>query len=112
MGLFKRQAAAGQSITVIGDGLQRRDFTYVSDVAEANVLAALSDATGIFNIGTGRNVSILELAQMISARIPTQIQHTPQRIGETHVTLSDPTKAERTFGWKAKTRLEDVLFAY
>ena len=112
MGLFKRQAIAGQPITVVGDGLQRRDFTYTSDVVEANLLAAESTCTGVYNIGTGRNVSILELARMVTEKHPTEINHIPRRIGETQETLADPSKAERDLGWKARTRIEDVLFTY
>jgi UDP-glucose 4-epimerase len=112
MGLFKRQAAAGQPITVDGDGMQRRDFTYITDVVEANILAAESAATGTYNIGTGKNTSILDLARRVSVKYSADIEFLPKRIGETQETLADASKAERDLGWKATTMLEDTLFTY
>ena len=62
-------------MTIVGDGLQRRDFTHVADVVEANILAAMSDNPDVlgetFNVGTGTNHSVLELAMMIRKRLGT-----------------------------------------
>lgn len=112
MGLFKRQASSGKPITVVGDGLQRRDFTYVLDAVKANIFAMNKETTGTFNIGTGRNISIIELAQLIGSKFHAEIKHLPKRIGETQITLADTSKSERDLGWKSKYTLEDVIFTY
>jgi len=103
--LFLRQYRAGESLTIVGDGEQRRDFTYVSDAVNANILAMQSQETGLFNIGTGRNHSVLELANMISDK-QTFI---PPRLGEARVTLADNTKARTILGWEPQVRLEDYI---
>lgn len=110
IGIFRRQKSAGQHLTVVGDGLQRRDFTNVSDVVEANVLAALSDIEEkyfgtVFNIGTGKNHSVLEIAKIIS----NDITFIPQRPGEMRVTLADNSKARNILGWEPKVALEEYL---
>jgi len=103
--LFLRQYRAGEPLTIVGDGEQRRDFTYVSDVVNANILAMNSTETGLFNIGTGRNHSVLDLAKMIS----TNITFIPPRLGEARVTLADNTKAKTLLGWEPQVRLEDYI---
>lgn len=110
IGIFQRQLAEGEPLTVVGDGLQRRDFTNVSDVVEANVLAASAkidqDLLGtVFNIGTGRNHSILEIAKMMSENI----KFISQRPGEMRETLADNTKARTILQWEPKTVLEDYI---
>lgn len=110
IGIFRRQKAAGQSLTVVGDGLQRRDFTNVSDVVDANVSAALYDIEEeyfgtVFNIGTGKNHSVLEIAKIISS----DITFIPQRPGEMRETLADNSKARSILGWEPKVTLEDYL---
>jgi UDP-glucose 4-epimerase len=106
MGLFKTQKALGLRMTIVGDGEQRRDFTHISDVVNANLLAAkYVTVTGPVNIGTGRNYSINELAQMIGG----ETINLPHRIGETQVTLADITRAKNELLWEAKVKLEDVI---
>lgn len=112
IGLFKRQASSGDKITVIGDGSRRRDFTYISDVVDANVSAMSSPATGVFNVGTGKNISILELARQIASKYGAEITHLPERVGETHTTLADASKAREELGWNAKHVLLDTIFSY
>jgi UDP-glucose 4-epimerase len=103
--LFLMQRRQGQPLTIVGDGLQRRDFTHVNDAVMANVLAMHSDATGLFNVGTGRNHSVLELANMIS----DQITHIGARLGEARETLADNTKIRHAMGWNPTVRLEDYI---
>jgi len=106
IGLLSRQHKAGERMTVVGDGEQRRDFTHVSDVVSANLLAAsLHHVTGPINIGTGRNYSINQLAEMIGG----EKIHLDNRVGETQVTLADVTKAKDKLCWEARVRLEDYL---
>jgi UDP-glucose 4-epimerase len=103
--LFLRQHAAGEALTIVGDGLQRRDFIHVIDVVDANILAMTSDQTGLFNIGTGKNHSVIELANLISSNIT----YVPARPGEARITLANNTKAQTSLGWKSKHTLEEYI---
>jgi UDP-glucose 4-epimerase len=103
--LFLRQKAAGESLTIVGDGLQRRDFTHVNDVVKANILAMTSNQTGLFNIGTGKNHSVLELAKMIS----DDITFIPTRLGEARITLANNNKSKTLLGWDCTVQLEDYI---
>ena len=106
MGLFKRQRDAGQPLTIIGDGEQRRDFTHIADVVRANLLAALlPDVTGPINIGTGKNYSINQLAEMIGG---PKI-NLPERVGETRSTLADVSRARNELSWAAEINLIDYI---
>jgi len=106
MGLFKRQKEAGQPMSIVGDGKQRRDFTHISDVVEANLLAAEKiKVTGPINIGTGRNYSINELAVMIGG----DRLYVSERIGETRETLANNMRAREELGWNPKIVLEQYL---
>ena len=106
MGLFKRQQDTGLPMTIVGDGKQRRDFTHISDAVSANLLAAEKvNVTGPVNIGTGRNYSINELAQMIGG----DRLYTADRVGETRETLANNIRAREELGWHPKVTLEDYL---
>lgn len=101
--IFRKQAREGKPFTVVGDGQQRRDFTFVGDVVRANMLAAMNYAAeGTFNIGTGKNYSILEVADLVAAElgIKAEIQFVPERKGEYQATLADNTRARNELGWK------------
>src|SRR6056300_1757544 len=106
VGIFLRQRSEGNPLTIIGDGEQRRDFTHVSDVVGANILAATVDVEEyyygqLYNVGTGINYSINEIADAISDN-QTNI---PPRIGESRVTLANNDKLKQTFGWDSKVNL-------
>jgi UDP-glucose 4-epimerase len=108
IGIFLRQRAAGEPLTIVGDGEQRRDFTHVSDVVKANVLAAISnpDSTAfgkVYNVGTGKNYSVNEIAEMFNH--PTV--NIPPRLGESRITLANNQKLSKTFGWSPSINLED-----
>ena len=110
IGIFLRQRAAGEPLTIVGDGNQRRDFTHVRDVVQANILAATkevdSDAFGqLYNVGTGNNYSINQIARMISNN---KINIAP-RPGESRVTLANNQKLRRTFGWEPTIKLDDWI---
>ena len=110
VGIFLRQRAVGEPLTIVGDGNQRRDFTHVRDVVQANILAATkevdSDAFGqLYNVGTGNNYSINQIARMIS---DNTINIAP-RPGESRVTLANNQKLRRTFGWEPTVKLEDWI---
>ena len=110
VGIFLRQRAAGEPLTIIGDGEQRRDFTYVGDVVNANVMAAISnpdeEAFGqVYNVGCGKNYSVNELAAMISDKIT----NLPPRPAEARLSLANNRKICETFGWSPSMKLEDWI---
>lgn len=103
IGIFLRQKNSGEPLTVVGDGEQRRDFVHVQDVANANIMAALANLEDehygqVYNIGSGENISILEIASMISSNYV----HIPPREGEARTTLACIDKAKNTFAWEPK----------
>lgn len=96
VGIFQDQKAKKQPLTIVGDGEQRRDFVYVKDVAKANVM--LSDlAMGVYNIGSGKNYSVNELADAVDKG--GKRKYLPARNGELRTTLCDNSLA-RTLLWK------------
>ena len=101
-----------QDPIIYGDGEQSRDFTYIKDVVEANILAAESDATGIFNIGKGESVTINQLAklciEMLSNNSVSPIYKDP-RPGDIKDSLADITRA-KTFGYSPKYDLKKGLY--
>jgi len=108
IGLWLKQKRKNEPLTVIGDGLQRRSFTHVTDVVKANIAAAeteLDHYGEVFNIGTETNYSILEIAKTISE----QIEFLPNRIGEAKEIKADCYKAYKALNWKAKIDLKDWL---
>lgn len=106
--IFRRQARLGLPLTPVGDGKQRRDFTFVSDVVRANMMAAMNrDVTGVVNIGTGRNYSILEVAELIAPGKP--LEHLPERQGEYRTTKADITRARQELGWQPNVQFKDGL---
>lgn len=109
VGLFLRQKKAGQPLTIVGDGLQRRDFTHVVDIVMANILAMQVDADGyygqVFNVGTGTNHSVIELAKMIS----DNVVHIDPRPAESRETLANNEKIRKVFGWNSTKKIEDYI---
>jgi UDP-glucose 4-epimerase len=113
VGLFLRQAMKGEPLTIVGDGNQRRDFTHVDDVVEANILAmqhvelygGFKTYGMVYNVGTGKNHSVLELARMIS----DVVKFIPPRPAESRVTLADKTRIYETFGWTPSKKIEDYI---
>ena len=110
IGIFLRQLAAGEKLTIVGDGEQRRDFVYVKDVANANVMAAISnpddDAYGqVYNVGSGKNYSVNEIASFIS----DDTINIPPRIGEARNRLANIDKIQKTFAWKPEVDVEQWI---
>jgi len=103
-GVFLAQKLAGKPYTVVGDGTQTRDFTYVTDVADAFVKAAESDISGeIFNVGSGGTYSVNELVRLLGG----EVIHIPKRPGEPDCTFADITKIQETIGWKPKVPFKE-----
>jgi UDP-glucose 4-epimerase len=112
LGLFLRQRNAGQRLTIVGDGLQRRDFTDVRDVVRINMLTAACQNPEIvgetINVGTGKNHSVLDVAALVGG----ETTHIPERIGEARITLASTEKMERFLDWKPMRQLEDWVNEY
>jgi len=109
-GIFLRQKAAGESLTIVGDGEQRRDYIYVEDVANANIMAAISnpddDAYGqVYNVGSGKNYSVNEIASFIS----DDTINIPPRIGEARNSLANIDKIKKTFAWRPEVDVEEWI---
>ena len=107
IGRFLMARKNGTPITIYGDGTITRDFTHVSDVVRANLLAAVSPNVGkgeVINAGAGRNVTIKALADMFGG----EIIYGPPRI-EAHDSQSDSRKAKELLGWEPKVKLEDGI---
>jgi len=104
--IFRKQKREGKPLTIVGTGEKRRDFTFVGDVVRANMLAVMNrEAIGSYNIGTGVNYSINELANMIDSN---QV-HIADRPAEAMVTLADNRKAATVLGWKPQVSLQQGL---
>ena len=110
IGIFLRQRAAGEKLTIVGDGEQRRDFVYVKDVANANIMAALSNADDeaygqVYNVGSGKNYSVNDIASFIS----NDTINIPPRVGEARNSLANIDKIYKTFAWKPETDVEQWI---
>jgi len=109
--LFINNALAGKSPIIFGNGEQSRDFTFVKDVAEANILAAERNATGIFNLGSSQRVTINRLAQLVFKLVGNSTiepVYKDSRPGDIMHSLADISKA-RAFGYYPKYNLEAGL---
>jgi len=103
-GVFLRQKLAGKPLTVVGDGLQSRDFVYATDVARAFVAAAMTDKVGeVYNIGFGSPRTINDLTKMLSS----ETVGIPERPGEPKCTWADVSKISRELGWQPLVPLEE-----
>jgi UDP-glucose 4-epimerase len=112
--IFIDKMMHGDPPTIFGDGQQTRDFVYVSDVVRANLLAveAPVSARRIFNIGRGKVINLLELAEILTKIMGTDFlpRHAPPRSGgEIMHSCSDPSLAQQAFGWRAETGIEAGL---
>ncbi len=103
-GVFLAQKLSGKPLTVVGDGAQRRDFIFVTDLAQAFLLAAASACDhDIFNVGAGQPQSINRLVDLIGG----EVVHVPRRPGEPECTWADITKIRRRLGWEPRISFEE-----
>ena len=103
-GVFLAQKLAGKPFTVVGDGSQTRDFTFVTDVAEAFVRAAQSDVAGeMFNVGSGGTYSVNRLVELLGG----EVVYIPQRPGEPDCTFADTAKIAAALGWRPRVKFDD-----
>jgi UDP-glucose 4-epimerase len=103
-GVFLRQKLAGVPFTVVGDGTQRRDFVYVTDVARAFLAAAESDRVGrVYNLGAGRPQSVNRLVELLDG----PVVHIPKRPGEPDITFANIGRIEAELGWHPAVSFEE-----
>jgi len=124
IGLFKRQIAAGEKMTIVGTGNQHRDFTYIDDVISANIAAGFeiinsealtpTSCFEIYNVGTGKNYSINQVAQMVAGKedISDVSINVPLRKSELLETQADIHKISSCSSWKPKHGLKDMINLY
>ena len=104
-GVFFKQKLANKPFTVVGDGEQKRDFVYVTDVAAAFLAAALAETNGQrYNIGNSDPKSINNLVALLGKN---EVVNLPKRPGEPEVTYANIDKAKRELGWYPKISFED-----
>jgi UDP-glucose 4-epimerase len=108
--IFLGRLACDEPVRVYGDGRQTRDYVYVGDVVAAT-LAALGRPGGVFNVGTGRETSVLELAAACArvTGVDREPVYAPARLGELQRSVLDPVLAERKLGFRAATDIEAGL---
>mgnify|MGYP001442994515 FL=1 len=110
MGIFAKQALAGEHLTIVGDGEQRRDFTYVGDVVNANIAAATSNKVGageVINVGNGDNRSVNQIAELIGGKKLS----VGSRV-EPRETLANITKAKELLNWEPTQKIEEWMPKY
>src|SRR6266513_4401065 len=104
-GVFLAQKIAGKPFTLVGDGTQRRDFLFVTDVAHAFFLAATTDRVNeVFNLGAGNPQTVNRLIELLGGG---EVVRLPKRPGEPDCTWADITKIERDLGWKPRVPFEE-----
>jgi UDP-glucose 4-epimerase len=110
VGIFARRILLGQKCIIYGDGEQTRDFVFVDDVAQANMLA-MQGPLGTFNIGTGVETPLNQLLAAFERVVghPVARQHEPARGGEVQRIALNAEKARHEMGWKPSVSLEDGL---
>ena len=101
-GVFLAQKLAGKPLTVVGDGNQTRDFTYVTDIVDAIVTALDSKKADIYNVGSGNTYSVNHLVSLIGG----EIEYSPKRPGEPDSTFASIDKIHRELGWYPTVTLE------
>lgn len=103
-GVFLKQKLAGKPFTVVGDGTQKRDFLYATDVAEAFLAAAETEKTGeVWNLGAGDPQPVNRLVELLGG----PVVYIPKRPGEPDCTWADISKIKRDLGWSQKVSFEE-----
>jgi UDP-glucose 4-epimerase len=103
-GVFLKQKLAGKPFTVVGDGTQRRDFLYVTDVARAFLMAAETPLSGrIWNVGGGNPQSVNHLVELLGGQV---VVHIPKRPGEPDCTWADISLIGADLGWKPEVSFD------
>jgi UDP-glucose 4-epimerase len=108
--IFLGKLAGGEAPRIFGDGLQSRDYVYAGDVARAT-LAAVGYDGGVFNVGTGRETSVVDLYDLCRRVVGSEVEarEAPARLGELQRSVLDVSRAERELGWRPEVSLEEGL---
>jgi UDP-glucose 4-epimerase len=114
--IFCGKLRAGEAPTIFGDGTQTRDYVYVGDVVRAQIAAGQSTATGEFNVGTGRETTVLEIVDVMRELEPEaangfEPQFAPARLGEIERSCLDVTRVREELGFEAQTGLREGMRA-
>ena len=104
VGIFQKQKESNGALTIVGDGEQSRDFIHVSDVVSANMLVSDKDVNGVYNVGTGVEYSVNQIADLIS---DDQV-YIPARVGEARRSVADISKI-KSIGWRPNVKLEEWI---
>jgi UDP-glucose 4-epimerase len=109
--IFMERGVRGEPCTIYGDGQQTRDFVFVADVADAIFQAARSDATGVYNVGTGRPVTVLDLADAIATLTGSGAEHRfeASRAGDVRSSTAAIERIRAAVGWSPLHSLEQGL---
>lgn len=108
IGLFLRQFKERKPLTIVGSGMQIRDFTHIEDVVRANIMVMKADLVKsgeVYNVGSGSSLTILEIAQLISQNIT----FIPPRVGEAKASMANTEKIRNHFGWKSEMDLKSYV---
>jgi len=110
---FITKLLAGEKLTIFGDGEQSRDFTYVENIVEANLLALTADGAGgkMMNLGCGARISLNQLIRQLEmiVGVSAQVEYLPARAGDVRDSLADIGLAERLLGYRPAISVEDGL---
>jgi len=109
--IFSSKLLAGQAPTIYGDGKQTRDYVYVGDVVKANLAALASSKIGIYNIGTGIETDVNQLAELIKASIGSSVEfeYKDSRPGEQQKSCIDYSKAQLELAWRPQVSLAEGI---
>lgn len=111
--IFLNRLSQGVAPIIFGDGQQTRDFVFVKDVVQANIKAATTNGVGgqVFNIGTSKRTSLLDLYKTLSHQLGVNLQPTlaAPRMGDIKDSVADASKAAQLLGWRAQVRFEDGI---
>ena len=111
IGIFRRQVRDGETITIVGDGEQRRDFTHVQDIVSALILIAegISEHEDAWELGTGVNYSINEVYEMFKEKYGAESTYIPDQPGNYRKTLRENDDTIDRLGWKPEDRLKEYI---
>ena len=109
--IFAAAMLEGKQPRIYGEGDQERDFVYVEDVVEANVLAMKEGVVGVYNIGTGTGSSVNQIFQVLSQTLKFRRKpiHAPARLGDVWQISLDSSKAKQEMGWEPRVSLNEGL---
>lgn len=111
IGIWRRQVRDGETITIVGDGEQRRDFTHVVDIVDALYKVGITDTKheDAWELGTGINYSVNEVYEMFKEKFGSESKYIPEQKGNYRVTLRENNDTSERLDWSPKDRLKDYI---